>query len=150
MGWGYYQIRPSLARLDRVYRAVGSWIQANSKPDERLFVWGSSPEVAFYANRPMGTRFAFTNYHAGKIWGCPLDEKDAVGTEAHIVGRAWIELMEDLHRRPPDLIVDGGAGKIDGFDLHPVSRYPELDEFVRTHYVVAATVEGVPVFRLVR
>jgi hypothetical protein len=146
MAWSYYQIRPSLGNLDRVYRTVGGWVNSNTQKEDRLFVWGSSMEIYTYSKRIMGTRFVFTNYQTGKIWDA-YDEADALGTEKHIVWRSWDELFEDLSKRPPEIIVDAAAGKLDGFDLHPISRYQKLADIVSRDYSRIATVDGVPIYR---
>jgi hypothetical protein len=113
-----------------------------------LFVWGNSPEIYYYSNRVMGARFPFCNYLTGKIWGTPLDDVDATGTEAHIVREAWPQLLADLTARPPRYIVDAGAGRLDRFDRHPIARYPQLQRLVESAYRLEATVAGVPIYRL--
>jgi hypothetical protein len=94
----------------------------------------------------MGTRFPFCNYQTGKIWGSPLDDIDATGTADFIVPRAWDELHGDLQANPPRYVLDGGAGQLDRYDRHPISRYPRLADFVNAHYVLERTVSGVPVY----
>jgi hypothetical protein len=146
--WSFYTVDRPLARYMEKYRAVGEYLRGASPPGTPIFVWGNSPDIYFFADRPMGTRFAFTNYHAGRIWDTPLDAVDAVGTEAHIVPRAGSELLDDLDRRPPAFIVDAAAGGLDRFDRHPIARYPALATRVAARYRLAATVRGVPVYSL--
>ena len=147
--WFWYSLKPRLKEYHAAYSAVGDYVRYSTVADERIFVWGNSPEIYYLSNRVMGTRFPFCNYHTGKIWGSPFDEPDAVGTEAHIVGRAFSELMEDLARSPPRLIIDGGAGKLDRWERHPIARYPELARLIAARYRLDATVAGVPIFRRV-
>ena len=146
--WGWYDLKPKLASYDRAYRQVGAYVSSQTAPRDRLFVWGNSPEIYYYADRVMGTRFPFCNYHTGKIWGTPLDDVNAEGTESQIVPRAWEQLLVDLERNPPAAIVDGGAGGLDRFDRHPIGRYPEIARFVAAHYRLDRIVSGVPVYLL--
>jgi phage shock protein PspC (stress-responsive transcriptional regulator) len=146
--WLWYDVKPNLQRYDTAYRMVGSWLQAHSQPTDRVFVWGNSPEIYYYSNRVMGTRFPFCNYHTGKIWGSPLDDLDATGTERFIVPRAWTELMEDLQKNPPLYIIDGGAGHLDRFDRHSIARYPQLAHWTESNYRLVEWVAGVPLYRL--
>jgi hypothetical protein len=149
VAWRWYSVKPRLAAYDAVYRAVGDELRTRARPDDRLFVWGNSAEIYYYSNLVMGTRFPFCNYHTGKIWGSPLDDADAVGTEAHIVAAAWPALLDDLERAPPRFLVDAAAGKLDRFDLHPIARYPALARFVSDHYKLLATPRDVPIYERV-
>jgi hypothetical protein len=147
LAWAWYGIKPDLSRYDRTYRAVGAWIRSHSGREDRIFVWGNSPEIYYYSDRLMGTRFPFCNYHTGRIWGTRFDDADAAGTESNIVPRAWLELMEDLRRSPPLYLVDAAAGRLDRFDLHPASRYSVLADYIASSCKPRATVEGVPIYQ---
>ena len=144
----WYALKPRLTQYDRAYRELGAYIAATTAATDRVFVWGNSPEIYFYSDREMGTRFPFCNYQTGKIWGSPLDDVNATGTEAHIVPEAWDELLADLRSDPPSVIVDAGAGRLDRFDRHPIGRYPALASFVGRNYALDRLVGGVPVYRL--
>lgn len=147
--WLWYEVKPNMQRYYDTYYEVGSWIKTHSTPNDRIFVWGNSPEIYYFSDRVMGTRFPFCNYHTGKIWGSPLyDDINATGTEAFIVPRAWTDLMEDLNKNPPLYIVDGAAGRLDKFDLHPIARYPQLLQWVNLRYRRIESVAGVPLYRL--
>ena len=94
----------------------------------------------------MGTRFAFVNYHTGKIWGTGADLPNAVVDPARVVPRAWQELFADLQHAPPAFIVDAGAGKLHGFEGAALDRYPDLWRLVQANYRLKALVAGVPVY----
>jgi hypothetical protein len=143
-------LRPASTREDNRYRDVGAWLQAHSSPGERLFVWGDSAQLYAYSRRRMGTRFAFTNYQTGKIWGTGADEDGASARPDLIVPRAWDELLADFHRAPPDLIVDAAAGGLHGFAGHGMPFYPALWKIVSGEYRQVATVDGMPVYHVQR
>jgi hypothetical protein len=146
LGFGWYHYEERHAADHRAYRAVARAVVERTSPDDRIFVWGDSPEIYHYADRVMSTRFAFCNYHTGRMWGSRYVDADAVGTEAFIVPRAMQQLLADLEAARPALIIDGGAGKLNRYDLHPIARYPELASWVAAHYRVDAVVDGVPIY----
>jgi hypothetical protein len=147
LAWTWQRIQPQFQREHDVEVAVGNYVRTHSRPDERLFVWGNASQVYYFANRMMATRFAFTNYHTGKIWGSWSYDVDAGDTSMFVVPRAWSELLEDLDRTPPEFIVDTGAGRLANFDRHPIGRYEELARRVAREYRLDAVVSGVPVYR---
>ncbi|HEY2906454.1 MAG TPA: hypothetical protein VGJ29_11195 [Vicinamibacterales bacterium] len=147
LAWTWQTIQPDFRREHDVESAVGDYVRTHSAPDDRLFVWGNASQIYYFANRVMGTRFAFCNYHTGKIWGSWAYAVDAGDTSMFIVPRAWAELLDDLDRTPPAFIVDTGAGRLASFDRHPIGRYKELAERVARDYRLDAVVAGVPIYR---
>src|SRR5581483_2736235 len=131
---------------DARYRALGGWLRDHSRPDDRPFVWGDAAQIYVYAHRVMGTRFAFTNYHAGKIWGTGADEADAPPRPDLEVPRAWSELLDDLRRAPPAFIVDTAAAGLHGFGGHALDRYPAMWHIVKAKYELATVIDGVPIY----
>jgi hypothetical protein len=138
--------KPRITEDQSTCKAVGAAVTSRTGREERVFVWGTSPEIYHYADRVMATRFAFGNYHTGRIWGSRYVDVNAVGTERWIVPRAWRELLADLEATPPALIVDGGAGRLNRWDRHPIARYPELAHWVSTRYRIDQVVAGVPIY----
>ncbi len=147
LAWTWQTIQPDFRREHDVESAVGEYVRTHSAPDDRLFVWGNASQIYYFADRVMGTRFAFCNYHTGKIWGSWAYEVDASDTSMFVVPRAWAELLDDLDRTPPTIIVDTGAGKLANFDRHPIGRYKELAARVAQGYRLDAVVAGVPIYR---
>jgi hypothetical protein len=147
MAWGWYALKPAARANASTYAAVASYVREHSVPDDRLLVWGNSPEIYELADRRMGTRFPFCNYHTGLIWGTPLYDEGAPGAEAHIVPRAWTELLADLRAAPPAFIVDAASGGLDHFAGHGIDRYAPLSEFVHEHYAPVSVVARVPVWQ---
>jgi hypothetical protein len=147
MAWGWYALKPAARANLSSYTAVASYVREHSQPDDRVFVWGNSPEIYELSDRRMGTRFPFCNYHTGLIWGTPLYDDGAPGAEAHIVPRAWTELLADLHTAPPAFIVDAAGGGLDHFAGHGIDRYPALSAFVHEHYTPVAVVAKVPIWQ---
>jgi hypothetical protein len=144
--------RPLAAKLDEGeprYDEVAAGIAALAKPDERIFVWGNSPQLYVLARRPMGTRFSFCNYMTGESPGTPT-ETGQRNADANQLPAAWDMLFADLDRRRPALIVDAAAAGWDGYGKYPMSRYPRLRKYVDAHYWPAGVSAGVVLYRRLR
>jgi hypothetical protein len=131
------------------YAEVASRIAALTAPDDRIFVWGNSPQLYVLARRPMGTRFSFCNYMTGESPGTPTEtgRRDA---DANQLGAAWEMLFEDLERRRPALFVDAAAAGWDGYGKYPLARYPRLRAYVDAHYAEVEVRAGVVLYRRLR
>jgi MFS family permease len=134
---------PSPAILDAKYREAGEWIAGHSAPDDRIFVWGDSAQLYVYSQRLMATRFAFTNYHTGTIWGTnPIPGSPHPPVPSLAVPRAWRELLADLARTPPVLVIDAAAGGLHDFEGLDLEKYPQLWSIIRTQYRHEWTTRG--------
>lgn len=66
-GWWYYGPATPASKLHRIYGsnpfpeapALGAWLAARAAPDDRIFVYGSEPQLLFYARRPSASRYIF-------------------------------------------------------------------------------------------
>ena len=140
------RFHPERVAEDAIYRRIGDFVIASTKPSESLFVWGNSPEIYYYARRPPGTRFVFCNYHSGKIWGTPSDRADAIVDPSLVLEPAWGMLLSDLDRRRPALIVDAASAGLDRWRGHEIARYPSLSAVVASSYRLLATVAGADIY----
>lgn len=141
--------RPLTAVLDEnepPYERVASRIAALTAPDERVFVWGNSPQLYVLARRPMGSRFSFCNYMTGESPGTPT-ETGRRSADGNQLPAAWDMLLADLESRRPTLLVDAAAAGWDGYDKFPLARYPRLLDYVAQHYAPVDTLDGVILYR---
>ena len=141
--------RPLAAALDESeppYGDVATRIAAITAPDDRIFVWGNSPQLYVLARRPMGTRFSFCNYMTGESPGTPT-ETGQWDADANQLPAAWDMLFTDLERRRPALFVDAAAAGWDGYDKFPLARYPRLRAYVDNNYRPLESRAGVALYR---
>jgi hypothetical protein len=131
------------------YDEVAARIAELTAVDERIFVWGNSPQLYFLAHRPMGTRFSFCNYLTGESPGTPT-ETGQWSADDNQLPAAWDMLFEDLERRRPALIVDASAAGWDGYDKFPLARYPRLRAYVDRDYRQVDVRAGVVMYRRLR
>jgi len=144
--------RSVAARLDEgepPYGEVAARIDALTTPDQRVFVWGNSPQLYILARRAMGTRFSFCNYMTGESPGTPT-ENGQWSADANQLPASWDMLFADLEQRRPALLVDAAAAGWDGYDKFPLSRYPRLRAYVDEHYRPAEVDAGVVLYRRLR
>ncbi|MBN2576555.1 MAG: hypothetical protein JXP73_18470 [Deltaproteobacteria bacterium] len=128
--------RPLAAALDErepPYEGVASRIAALTAPEERIFVWGNSPQLYVLARRPMGARFSFCNYMTGESPGTPT-ESGQWDADRNQLPAAWDMLFADLEQRRPALLVDAAAAGWDGYEKYPLARYPRLRAYVARNY----------------
>jgi hypothetical protein len=141
--------RPLAAALDErepAYDGVAARIDELTTPDERIFVWGNSPQLYVLARRPMGARFSFCNYMTGESPGTPT-ETGARNADANQLPAAWDMLFDDLERRRPALLVDAAAAGWDGYGKYPIARYPRLAAYVARNYRPVEVRAGVVLYR---
>jgi hypothetical protein len=140
------KVHESLDHRDPPYAEVAAQIAALTERQERIFVWGNSPQLYLLARRPMGTRFSFCNYLTGESPGTRT-ETGAGDAGANVLGEGWRMLFDDLERRAPALLVDVSAAGWDGYDKYPLSDYPDLVRYVGRHYRRDSEVAGVVFYR---
>ena len=128
------------------YETVSRRMSALTGPDERVFVWGNSPQLYVLARRPLGARFTFCNYMTGESPGTPT-ETGSWNADRTRLRESWDMLFADLEARRPVLFVDAAAAGWDGYDKFPIARYPRLAAYVAAHYALAETVSGVAIYR---
>lgn len=145
-----HRARPRIERYTRAYRAIGQWVVSNLAPQERILVWGNSPEIYHFSQRGMGTRFPFCNYHSGKMWGTKLDREGELHTQQGVLGAAWPMLLDDLEARRPAAIVDAAAAGLDRWRGQELYRYPKLWAIVQRDYRPVASVAGATIYHRVR
>ena len=141
--------RPLAVALDESeppYDGVAARIAALTNPEDRIFVWGNSPQLYLLARRPMGARFSFCNYMTGESPGTPT-ETGLWNADANQLPAAWDMLFADLDRRRPALFVDAAAAGWDGYDKFPIARYPRLRAYVERNYRRAEVDAGVVLYR---
>lgn len=144
--------RPLAAALDEGeprYDEVAARIDELATSDERVFVWGNSPQLYVLARRPMGARFSFCNYMTGESPGTPT-ETGQQSADANQLPAAWEMLFADLEQRRPALFVDAAAAGWDGYGKYPLARYPRLRAYVDRNYRPVEVRAGVVLYRRLR
>ncbi len=123
----------------RVPSEAGRYLFAHSSSDDRIFVWGQSPEIYLDAHRRPACRYITTFPLTGYVFGGPIPGFD---TRIRILPGAWTTLEQDFARHPPIYIVDVQPGPKSA--QYPVTNFPILAKLLAERYQPAAhTAEGV-------
>jgi hypothetical protein len=144
--------RPLAAALDErepAYDEVAARIAALTEPDERVFVWGNSPQLYVLARRPMGARFSSSNFVTGESPGTPTETGER-NADLNQSPERWKMLFADLEQRRPALFVDAAAAGWDGYARYPIARYPRLRAYVDQNYGQLDVCAGVVLYRRLR
>jgi hypothetical protein len=108
-------------------RELGTLLRAETRPDERIFVWGFDSAIYLHADRPAASRFGFSY---------PL-----IGGTPQWRDRVRAELIATLTGAPPRVIVVQTNDYIRLMASRPSSdhlaEFPELAGLIGSRYVLA-------------
>jgi len=119
-------------------------IDANSKPSDRVTVWGSIPELYWLSGRSPGGAMVTTDFVVGKTAGRP----DGPQRLADATPGAQRQFLDSLRAVPPRLFLDTSTAGIRGYAHYPITLVPAVAAFVRDHYDKISTVQGITVYVL--
>jgi len=133
---GSFHHRPDTTNL-------ASYVKAHSAAGDRVFVWGSYPEILVASDRLPAGSLVHTDFVVGRSGG----RNDPAQTLKNAVPGALDTMMASLQAHPPALVLDTSTAKDLGYENFPTSVIPEVDQFVRANYHQVATVDGVTVWQ---
>jgi len=123
----------------RVPSETGRYLFTHSVPEDRIFVWGQTPEIYLDAHRRPACRYITTFPLTGYVFGGPIPGFD---TRSRILPGAWTILEQDFATHPPTYIVDVHPDPKSAY--YPVKNFPILAKLLADRYQpVAQTAEGV-------
>ena len=102
--------------------------------------------VYFEAERPLGSRFVFSNYLTGLSPATRTQSDPRADTSANVVSESWEMFVSDLVARLPRFFVDTSPGDLGAYGKFPLSRYPRLQAIVDRNYSPIGEVAGTRVF----
>jgi len=133
---GSFHHRPDTSNL-------AAYVKAHSSKDDRVFVWGSYPEILLASDRlPAGSLV-----HADFVVGRSGGRNDPDETLKSAVPGALDTMMKSLQADPPQLVLDTSTAKDLGYENFPTSVIPAVDQFIHDNYQQVATVDGVTVWQ---
>ena len=126
------------------FSRLSHWIQSETRPQEKIFVWGWGGMIYFWANRNPASRFL----HCDHLSGRPPGAQDASNVrQVPISSRAWDVFMAEMDRNKPRLIVDTSPARFHYYEWYPIKNYPRLNQYLADHYEHAAQIDGFVVYR---
>ncbi len=135
---GSFHHRPDATKL-------AAYVHDNTTSGERVFIWGSFPEVLVAAERLPGGALVHTDFVTGRSGG----REDPKVTLALATPGALELMMHDLVAHPPTLVLDTSSSGDLGYSNYPISLFPEVAAFVADNYQHVSDIDGVAVWRRV-
>jgi len=117
----------------RVPSEAGEYLLTHCSPNDRVFVWGQSPEIYVDAQRRPACRYITTFPLTGYVFGGPIPGFD---TRSRILPGAWTTLEQDFARHPPTYIVDVRPDPKSA--QYSVKNFPILAKLLAERYQPAA------------
>jgi 4-amino-4-deoxy-L-arabinose transferase-like glycosyltransferase len=146
LGLGHGRMMAAAGVPDPDYPAMAAAIAARSDPRDPLVVWGNAPVLYFEAERPLGSRFVFSNYLTGLSPATRTQSDPRADASANVVAESWDMFEADLAARRPRLFVDTSPGNIGAYGKFPPARYPRLRAILDRDYVPIANVAGARIY----
>jgi 4-amino-4-deoxy-L-arabinose transferase-like glycosyltransferase len=117
-------------------------IVKETNPNDRIFVWGSSPQLYSFSDRRMATRFVSCTHLVGAYASRPREQTDKGKS---LIPGTWEMFRADWEAHPPALIID--TSNVDRFwAAHPMTRYPVLRQFLGD-YRLETVIDGKTIYR---
>jgi hypothetical protein len=113
------------------FEVITEHIIEQTKPNERIFVWGFAPEIYVLTDRKPASRYSFCNVLTGHL---PAQTESLDNTDHLIVPGTWDILMKELETHRPTYIVDTQPADYRAYGKYPMFRYPELKELIQQSY----------------
>jgi hypothetical protein len=121
---------------------IVQYIVKETTPNDRIFVWGSLPQLYSFSGRRMATRFVSCSHLVGPYASRPREETDEGKS---LLPGTWEMFQVDWEAHPPVLIID--TSPLGHFwEAHPMTRYPVLRKYL-ADYRVAGAVDGAIIYR---
>ncbi len=126
------------------FRKTGEYIKSMSVPDDKIYVWGWSTPVYYFADRRSASRFIISDFVSGRIFGT-ANTSSSVRNE--LTEKFLPLLMEDLKKNRPLYFVDTSPSGFFGYDRFSLTMFPELNSFVRNHYDRETEIDGLVLYK---
>jgi hypothetical protein len=136
----YYTARP----VDAPTPNLSRFVRMQTRPADTVFVWTWESHILFDIDRVYATRFLSNEFLTGRLYGSKYRRASTTADEARAsaVLELWPELLDDLQRERPRLIVDDAPGRSN----FTIDHYPALSAFVRAYYEPGQVMDGLCVY----
>ncbi|MDP2136882.1 MAG: glycosyltransferase family 39 protein, partial [Candidatus Didemnitutus sp.] len=109
---------------------VTQLVRRHTGTNDRIFVWGYTPEIYTLSERLPATRFLYCTFLTGLIPWTNLDPLR--NTDYAVVPGAWDDFLADWKKHPPLLVADGRTQR--GFLKYPLEKQPLLWPLIERDY----------------
>ena len=124
---------------------LATYLRDHTTSEQRVFVWGSSPEVLLAADRLPAGALVHSDFVTGRSGG----REDPEATLASATPGAFELMLADLRAHPPELVLDTSTAPDLGYSNYPLTLFPELAGLVADGYELVDEVDGITVWQRV-
>ncbi len=126
------------------FRKTGEYIKSVTAPEDKIYSWGWSTPVYYFADRRSASRFIISDFVSGRIFGTG-NTSSAVRNE--LTEKFFPILMEDLQKNRPMYFIDTSPAGFFGYDRFPLTMYPELNSYVNSNYNRETVIDGLVIYK---
>lgn len=119
-------------------------IASETRPGDRITVWGAIPELYWRSDRDPGGALVTSDFVVGRTAG----RTDGPQRLADAEPGALAAFLASLRADPPVLFLDTSTAKFRSYGHYPLRLVPAVDHFVRAHYEVIGTTQGITIWHL--
>ncbi|MEZ5243899.1 MAG: hypothetical protein R2707_02285 [Acidimicrobiales bacterium] len=121
---------------------LADFVRSVSGEDDTVLVWGNFPEVYWKAERAPAAGFVSMDFVTGRSGA----RDNGPHTIADAPDRGYPHLLASIEAKPPAVIIDTQPGGFREYGDYPVSLFPELEQFIASHYGEPVLVDGFVVY----
>jgi len=125
-----------------VVPALARYVDAHTRPDDLVTVWGSAPDLYYRANRSPAGAFVTTDFLVGKS----AFHRDSRARLRDATPGARSTFLRSLRAHPPKLFLDTSTAHLRGYGHYPLSVVPAVKAFVEAHYRRVGTLDRVTIY----
>ncbi len=146
--YGKVTVTPFSLTSGELEKVVGKYIQENTTPSDKIFVWGLCPQIYWYSNRLPAVKDYACEFTTGYSPGAFNFRTEKSPRSSHIENAEKI-MYNDLVKNKPEFIVDISPVRnyLFTFKLYPVSNYPLIASFINDGYKQVKNIGGVVIYR---
>jgi len=130
---------------DETIIKISESIEQNSNMEDKIFCWGIMPELFVHTKRLPASRFVASNFLVGKN-----TYNNYISASKKLTLKSWNffkkDLMLDLEKNRPRIIVDTSTGNWKNFGFYQVRNYPELVIFIEKNYSKISVIDKMVIY----
>jgi 4-amino-4-deoxy-L-arabinose transferase-like glycosyltransferase len=125
------------------YQSVSRFLATHVRPNDRVLVWGSVPEIYWASGALPASRLITTNtFLAGNHPGRPPEDAAPEESDPEV----WTWFFQDLTLHPPRYIVDTAPANIRGAEWTPIARFPRLQALLEDQYRFVRSIDDIDIY----
>ncbi len=127
------------------FRKAGEYIKGISAPGDRIYAWGWSTPIYYFADRRCASRFIISDFISGRIFGTS-NTSGAVRSE--LTEKFLPLLLDDLKKNSPLYFIDTSPSGFFGYDRFPLTMFPDINSYVESYYKRDTEIDGIVIYKI--